>query len=41
MKEAFDRMTKLRSYVDDNFSGATGTWLCDGHRRQGRRAVHG
>src|SRR5262249_40372409 len=21
MKEAFDRMTKLRSYVDDNFSG--------------------
>ncbi len=21
MKQAFDRMTKLRSYVDDNFSG--------------------
>ena len=21
MKEAFDRMAKLRSYVDDNFSG--------------------
>ena len=42
MKEAFDRMTKLRTYVDDNFSGRDwNSCFRNGHRKQGRSAVHG
>ena len=42
MKQVFDRMRKLRGYVDDNFSGRD--WNLASAmviERQGRRAVHG